>query len=490
MENESQLNQILSKDDATLYFVGIGGIAMSATANIAAVLGNKVSGSDSAAVYSPAKDVLDEHQIKYFTGYDARHILESSADLYILSAGENEQNPEVKEIIGKNLPRCGLAELLYEFSKNNLRMVIAGTHGKTTTTGLLGHLVKSLDDGSFMAGGVLQNYQSNFYKGNGHYFVLEGDEYREQFDDPTPKFQYYHPDILVLTNLEYDHPDQFASLDELEKEFSLLIEKMPEDGLIVYNADNAILARLVHQSNVASVGFGIDNETDFQAVDIDYAPDYTKIHIANKFSKDQIAALLGQTEDYQIQLPGKINVYNALAAIATLRVLGFTRENLVLDLLSYQGIKRRFEVVGVKNGITIVDDYAHHPTAVRETLDAARLKYPKSKLWAVFEPHTFSRTKATIDDLARSFDAADEVLISDIYPARESAKDASITSEEVVQAVKGQLSNVKGTTNVRLVHNKQQALSILKSELKPGDVVVIMAVGSFNRLAYELKKVL
>jgi UDP-N-acetylmuramate--alanine ligase len=127
---------------------------------------------------------------------------------------------------------------------------------------------------------------------------------------------------------------------------------------------------------------------------------------------------------------------------------------------------------------------------VRETLDAARLKYPKSKLWAVFEPHTFSRTKATIDDLARSFDAADEVLISDIYPARESAKDASITSEEVVQAVKGQLSNVKGTTNVRLVHNKQQALSILKSELKPGDVVVIMAVGSFNRLAYELKKVL
>ena len=499
MENESQLNQILSKDDATLYFVGIGGIAMSATANIAAVLGNKVSGSDSAAVYSPAKDVLDEHQIKYFTGYDARHILESSADLYILSAGENEQNPEVKEIIGKNLPRCGLAELLYEFSKNNLRMVIAGTHGKTTTTGLLGHLVKSLDDGSFMAGGVLQNYQSNFYKGNGHYFVLEGDEYREQFDDPTPKFQYYHPDILVLTNLEYDHPDQFASLDELEKEFSLLIEKMPEDGLIVYNADNAILARLVHQSNVASVGFGIDNETDFQAVDIDYAPDYTKIHIANKFSKDQIAALLGQTEDYQIQLPGKINVYNALAAIATLRVLGFTRENLVLDLLSYQGIKRRFEVVGVKNSITIVDDYAHHPTAVRETLDAARLKFfsqnskletKNSKLWAVFEPHTFSRTKATIDDLARSFDAADEVLISDIYPARESAKDASITSEEVVQAVKGQLSNVKGSANVRLVHNKQQALSILKSELKPGDVVVIMAVGSFNRLAYELKKVL
>lgn len=471
---------------------------MSAAANIAAVLGYEVLGSDSSAVYSPAKDVLDEHQINYFAGYEAKHIADAQADLYVLSAGESESNPEVGEIIKKDLPRAGLAELLYEFGKDNLRVVVAGTHGKTTTTGLLGHLVKGLDNSSFMAGGVLQNYHSNFYKGDGHYFVLEGDEYREQFDDPTPKFQYYHPDILVLTNLEYDHPDQFASLEELEKEFGLLIEKMPADGLIVYNADNASLTRLVHESNVTSVSFGIDNEADFQAVEIEYG-DYTKIHVTNKFSKDQIVQLLGQTEDYQIQLPGKINVYNALAAIATLRVLGFSRENLVLDLLSYQGVKRRFEIVGSKNGITIVDDYAHHATAVRETLEAARAKFfpvkdqglkieDGGRLWAVFEPHTFSRTKATINDLAKSFGAADEVLISNIYPARENAKNPSITSEEVVKAVVQARGLPSKTT--RLIHNKHQAMGIIKAEAKPGDVVIVMAVGSFNRLAYELKEIL
>ena len=499
-----------------IYFIGIGGIAMSAAANIAELLGYEVLGSDSKAVYAPAKDVLDSNQIKYYIGYDQKQAEDAKADLYVLSAGENEQNPEVKYILDKNLLRCGLAELLYELSKDSLRIVVAGTHGKTTTTGLLGHLVKNLDNSSFMAGGVIRNYQSNFYKGDGHYFVFEGDEYKEQFDDPTPKFQYYHPDILVLTNLEFDHPDQFSSLEDLEQEFGTLIENMPEDGLIVYNADNGALSKLVHASNVASVSFGIDNGADFKLRQAQYGPEYTSFEVENKYSKDEIVKLLDQAEQYQIQLPGKINVYNALAAIATLRTLGFSRQNLLLDLVSYQGIKRRFEIVGVKNGITIVDDYAHHPTAVRETLESARLKFftvkdkgsasasprfgnqaeagraerdelkikDNARLWAVFEPHTFSRTKALLSDLAASFDAADEVLISDIYPARESAKDSTINSQDVVQAIG--LHN----KNVRLVHNKQQALDILKKEAKPGDVIIIMAVGSFNRLAYELKEIL
>ncbi len=480
---------------------------MSATANIARGFGYEVQGSDSREVYAPAKDMLDKNKISYFTGYDQQHIIDAKADLFVLSAGESLQNPEVKYIVDSNLPRAGFAELLYELSKDNLRVVVAGTHGKSTTAGLLGHLLKNLDNSSFMAGGVLQNYQSNFYQGDGHYFVFEGDEYKEQFDDPTPKFHYYKADILVLTNLEYDHPDQFASLADLEKEFEFLIEAMPPDGLIVYNADNAALAKLVHASNIASVSFGLENAADFQVRDVDYGSERTTLRVSNKFSVDMVEKLLEKDEEYQIQLPGKMNVYNALAAIATLRTLGFSRQNIVLDLLSFKGIKRRFEIVGVKNGITIVDDYAHHPTAVRETLDAARLKHfpdvgadnirplqrtdgqmsnvkcqMSGKLWAIFEPHTFSRTKATLNDLATAFDAADEVLISDIYPARESAKDATISSEDVVQAIGLHKSNI------RLVHNKQEALDILKSEAKPGDIIIVMAVGSFNRLAYELKE--
>lgn len=468
----------------SIYFIGIGGIAMSAAANIARSLGYQVSGSDSKEVYAPAKDVLDEYKITYKTGYSEENVKNNPADLYVLSAGEDLSNPEVKRIVSQNWLRVGLAELLYHFSQNKLRVVVAGTHGKSTTTGLIGHLLKSLDNSSFMAGAVLQNYQSNFYSGDGHYFVFEGDEYKEQFDDPTPKFQYYRPDVLILTNLEYDHPDLFESFEALEQEFRLLIEKMPEDGLIIYNADDPGLTKLVHESNLSSLSFGIENEADFRAEQIQYGPDFTSVEVMNKLSKALSSKFLGQTEQYKTQLPGKINVYNSLGAIAALRALGFQQDQLALDLLSYKGVKRRFEIVGIKNDVTIVDDYAHHPTAVRETLEAARLKYPKVKIWAIFEPHTFSRTKATLPELATAFESADEVLISEIYPAREKASDATIKSKDVAQALG------LHHQHIRLVKDKQSALDILKSELKAGDVVIVMAVGSFNRLAYELKEIL
>ena len=179
-----------------------------------------------------------------------------------------------------------------------------------------------------------------------------------------------------------------------------------------------------------------------------------------------------------------------MATVATLRVLGFSPESLSLDLLTFMGIKRRFEIVGIKNEIVLVDDYAHHPTAVRETLEASRLKYPKAQIWAIFEPHTFSRTKSTLPDLAKAFDSANQVLISEIYPAREKISDATIKSEEVIQAIKTQNTEHGIQNAVRLVHNKTEALDILKAELKPGDVVIVMAVGAFNRLAYELKEII
>ncbi|MCL5008870.1 MAG: UDP-N-acetylmuramate--L-alanine ligase [Patescibacteria group bacterium] len=473
------------EDVKSIYFVGIGGIAMSAVACLAKQRGYEVSGSDSQAVYDPAKSVLDRLKISYHLGYDAAHVSAAAADLYVLSAGESETNPEVKEILAQGLARCGFAELLHEMFKDSLRIVVAGTHGKSTTAGLLGHLLRHQDNSSYIVGGVLQNYQSNFYAGDGHYAVFEGDEYKAQFDDPTPKFQYYKPDILVLTNLELDHPDVFSSVEELEDEFRQLIAGLPEDGLVVYNADDARLTRLVHETDLTSVSFGIENAADLQAESLEYG-EYTKFKVKNSLSKDATAKLLGLTEDYQIQLPGQLNVYNALACVACLRALGFQPESFALDLLSYAGIKRRFELVGSSHSAVLIDDYAHHPTAVKETLAAARLKYPGSRVWAIFEPHTFSRTKATLPELAGSFDEADCVLISEIYPARESVKDASVTSGEVIDAIKKHMG--QKAEAIRLVKDKDEALKILKAELRPGDVVVVMAVGNFNRLAYELKE--
>ncbi|PIR96539.1 MAG: UDP-N-acetylmuramate--L-alanine ligase, partial [Candidatus Doudnabacteria bacterium CG10_big_fil_rev_8_21_14_0_10_42_18] len=470
----------------SVYFVGIGGIAMSAVAAIAKQSGLKVLGSDSKEAYSPSLGVLENNKIEYFKGYETDNIKKNAADLYVISAGEDLANPEVKYIYKNDLPHAGFPEFLYVLAREKLRMVVTGTHGKSTTSAILGHLLKNIDESSFLTGAVLQEVNSNFYLGNGHYFVFEGDEYKNEFDDPTPKFQYYKPDILILTNLEYDHPDLFESFEDLKKEFELLIANLPPDSLLVYNADDANLVKLAQNTEVAKVSFAIDNEADYRAVNIEYGREYTTLDIENKFSKDLPTRALGLTEQYKIQLPGKLYAYDALAALATLRTLGFSREQILLNLLSFKGLKRRFEVIGVKNNITIIDDYAHHPTAVKATLEAARVRYPRSKIWAVFEPHTFSRTEATIKDLAIAFGSADEILISEIYPAREKSKDFSVTSQKVADAIKKHNTLYKIHNTVRKVENKNQALKLLQDEMEEGDVVIIMAVGNFNKLGYEV----
>ncbi len=471
-----------------IYFIGIGGIAMSAVASIAKQKGFEVIGSDGNKLYSPSKEILEENQIKHFSGYNKKNIENNPSDLYIISAGEDLTNPEVKCVYENKFKHTSFPQFLYELSKDKLRIVIAGTHGKSTTAGLIGHILKEIDNSSFLIGAVFQVERTNFYLGSGHYFIFEGDEYKSEFDDPTPKFQYYKPDILVLTNLEYDHPDLFENFGALEKEFELLIENMPEDGLIIYNADDSNLSKLVHKFNKVTVSFSMENESDFKAEKIDYENDYTSIKVNNKLSKDLTAKLLSETENYKTQLPGSLYAYNALAAISALRALGFEKNEILINLLSYKGLKRRFEIIGKKNGITIIDDYAHHFTAVKATLEAVKTKYPSSKIWCIFEPHTFSRTQATLNELSKAFDSADQVLISQIYPAREKSKNFNVSSEVLVQDIKKR--RMKNKDSVKLVNNNCGATKILKSELQYGDVVIVMAVGDFNKLGYELLKVI
>ncbi len=471
--HQPTLGSVLSEGAKRLYFIGIGGIAMSATAGIARRQGLEVFGTDKSELYAPAKDVLDSEEIPYVVPYNQQNIVDHPADIYIVSAGEGMENPEVAYLHNNGVPLYSFSELLYELSEDLIRVVIAGTHGKSTTTGFIGHALEILDDSSFMAGAVLQDYNTNFHSGGGHYFVFEGDEYKATFEDTTPKFHLYKADILVLTNLEYDHPDVFQSFEDMQEEFAHLIANVPDDGLIVYNADDAHLEKLVYRSEVAKFGFSIKVPSEFQAVDIHYGPK-TVIKVLERAHNQEAV------QQYELQLPGEINVYNGLATIAMLRALNFSPELIAGPISSYSGVKRRFELLGAVRGITVIDDYAHHPTAVRETIEAAKTRYPDQRIWAIFEPHTFSRTEATLDELATSFNSADQVLISDIYPARESVKDATITSDQVIAAVK------QNQANVRLVHNKQEALQLLKTELKSGDIVVVMAVGSFNRLGYEL----
>ena len=442
----------------SIYFIGIGGVGMSAAAGIAAQSGYEVRGSDSTAIYDPAKSVLDNNDISYSTGYSVENIKNDPADVYIASAGEGLTNPEVAYLSEQNIPLYSLSELLGAIAQDKLRVVVAGTHGKSTTAGLLGLTLKHIDDSSFMTGAILQHEETNFHVGDGHYFVFEGDEYKSLHDDPTPKFHQYKADILLLTNLEFDHPDIFSSLEEMQDEFRQLIANLPDDGLVVYNADNISLAQLMHETNIGQVSFGMQNSADFVATDIVSSEAGTAFNVlwkkAHPNSSSEAEPL---KESYEINLFGEINVYNALGVIALLRTLGFTQENVQEGLSSYFGVKRRFELIGQKNGVTIYDDYAHHPTAIKETLKAARLKYPENRIWAVFEPHTFSRTEATLTDLAVAFGSADQVLIAEIYPAREKKTEHSIAGEDLVKAI------ANHHQNVRLVKDKTDAESILKN---------------------------
>lgn len=465
--------------ESKIYFIGIGGIAMSATAGIAKELRYDVSGSDSKAIYNPAKSVLDDLDIPYHVGYDAKHVtdlLQSSSVIFIASAGEDMSNPEVSYLRENDIEINSLSELLFELSKEKLRVVVTGTHGKSTTTAMLGQSLKQIDDSSFMTGAVLTDLKRNFYFGDGHYFTFEGDEYKALFDDPTPKFQQYKPDIVVLTNLEFDHPDMFSSVEEIKAELAELLDKMPDDGIIFYNADASELLKTVHHSNLGQVSFGIHNPADFSATNIQTLPNTTTFTV----NKIDPVTKIETSEDYSVNAFGEMNVYNALAVITTLRTLGFSHEQVQMGLSFYHGIKRRFELIGQFNNAMIFDDYAHHPTAIKETLAAARLRFPDSRIWAIFEPHTFSRTEAVLGDLSKSFEFADRVLLAEIYPAREKKTDNSITGAKVVEEI------AKKHKDVRLVSDKQATLEILRKGIEPGDVVIVMAVGSFNTLAHEL----
>lgn len=459
-----------------IYFIGIGGAGMSATAGVAKQMGFEVFGSDSKTLYDPAKSVLEQNSISYVPGYSVSNIEQASADLYIASSGEDLSNPEMQYLSENGINAHSFSELLASLAQDKIRVVIAGTHGKSTTTGMLGKIMQEIDNSSYMTGAVLQVDETNFYVGNGHYFVFEGDEYKSLYDDPTPKFHQYKADILLLTNLEFDHPDIFSNLEEMQNEFRQLISDLPTDGLVVYNADSHALAQIMHESNAGQISFALHNPADFVAINIKSGTKGTSFDVQwTKQGNPQPVI-----ESYEVNLFGEMNVYNTLGNIALLRTLGFAQTQIQAGLEQYHGVKRRFELIGKKNDIIIYDDYAHHPTAIQETLRAARIKYPDARIWAVFEPHTFSRTEATLEDLSKSFDSADIVLLAEIYPAREKPTTQSITSEQVLEAIS------KHHQNVSLVKTKDEALLLLKAQLRPKDVVIVMAVGNFNLLAQDL----
>src|SRR5437868_8942033 len=385
----------------SVHFVGICGTAMASAAAAMQQMGVKVTGSDQ-NVYPPMSTFLAERKIEVISGY-AEQNLAHKPDLIVIGNAISRGNPEAEYVLDHKLPYCSLPELLKHFFIRGKRsLVVAGTHGKTTTTSLLAWVFEHNGlNPSFLIGGIPNNLGQGARFTESPWFIIEGDEYDTAFFDKRSKFIHYLPEVAIINNLVFDHADIFENLEAIKTSFKHFIRLIPRNGLLLANGDDRNLAPLLNVTHCPIKRFGLDEPNAIQAFNIRYGPTATEFEIPSF--------------KFHINLLGEFNVRNALAVVGCAKHCGLKNHQIQSAFNTFKGIKRRMEVRGIAGGVTIVDDFGHHPTAIRETLRALRIKYPTQKVWAVFEPRT-NTTRRNIfqSELASAFADADAVVVSQI----------------------------------------------------------------------------
>ncbi len=439
--------------------IGIGGTGLSAIARVLLESGNRVSGSDMQA--SPLALSLQEAGVPVYIGHRPENV--HGADLVIRSSAIPDSNPEVVEALRLGLPVYKRADFLGKLMVGRQCIAVAGTHGKTTTTAMIAWIFTSLGQNpSYIIGGVSENLGANAHAGNGPAFVIEADEYDRMFLG-------LQPSIAVVTNIEHDHPDCYPHPGDYFQAFLEFSRRLAPQGILIACADDPGAVRLMQQckSEGSQVISYSTLEADYRATSLSSQPD-----AGYSFEAHQQGRLLAKIS---LQVPGIHNVRNALAALAVARQSGLPVEEAAHALSEYRGAGRRFEVRGQAAGVTVIDDYAHHPTEIRATLAAARARYPGRTLWAVWQPHTFSRTQALFTDFVAAFGDADHVLVTEVYASREGALSGQYSSRSVVEAM--------SHPDARYVPTLEQAADTLVSELTSGDVVLVMSAGDADQIS-------
>jgi UDP-N-acetylmuramate--alanine ligase len=457
----AQDQQHTLRPGAHIHLLGIGGAGMSAIAWLLLERGYTVSGSD--LQQNQTTRELVEAGVKVYQGHSPENM--AGADMLIISAAVPPDNPEVAAARAAGLPMLKRADLLGRLMVESVGVGIAGTHGKTTTTSLIAHvLVETGRDPSFIAGGVLPGLGRNGRAGSGDILVVEADEYDYMFLGLRPQ-------IAVVTNVEHDHPDIFPTLESYRDAFRQYVSLLPDDGLLVACTDDGGVRALLRELPaprfaVARYGLEAEGRPDFSAVDLR----------GNSLGgSDFVVQKEGETLGLaRLRLPGTHNVRNTLAAIAVLDALGLTFGEMQGPLADFGGVGRRFQLVGEAGDVTLIDDYAHHPTEIRVNLAAARERYPGRRLWAVWQPHTYSRTRLLLDDFAASFAAADCVVVLDIYPSRE--KDTLGMDAGMVVARMGD------HPYVRHIGSRAEAAAYILDRVRPGDVVLTLGAGDGDQV--------
>ena len=456
-----------------VHFIGIGGSGLSAIARLLLESGYTVSGSDRAL--TPFAEELRKAGATVYVGHHPRNL--QGADWVVRSSAIPEENPEVKGAIGAGIPVYKRADFLGRLMEDKLGIAIAGTHGKTTTTAMTAWVLTELGrDPSFIVGGVVNNLGVNAHAGSGNAFVIEADEYDNMFLGLKPQ-------IAVVTSIEHDHPDFFPTIESMYKAFEKFVGLLPEEGTLIVCAEDPGATTLIPHvrkegKNVISYGMQSDMTitTPLWVRAHDVKPnerggfDFTAT--TNLASKTSTATKIS------LQVPGQHNVQNALAVLAIIGVLGLSRKKAAQALGEFTGTGRRFELRGEVNEISIFDDYAHHPTEIKATLSGARDRFPQARIWAVWQPHTYSRTRTLFLDFARAFKDADEVIVTEVYAAREPKQD--FTSAEIVSAMPHFAAHY--------IKSLPEVTEYLLEHLQPGDVVLVLSAGDADQISTDVLK--
>jgi UDP-N-acetylmuramate: L-alanyl-gamma-D-glutamyl-meso-diaminopimelate ligase len=460
------------------YFIGVCGTAMATLAAMLARGGVDVRGSDQ-DVYPPMSDFLAAEGVRTLTGYRREHITDD-IDFVVVGNAISRGNPELEEVLDRKIRYCSLPEAIRDrFLWDARSIVIAGTHGKTTTTSLVGWILTDGDlDPSVLIGGIARNFgeQGSSYRlGRGRDFVIEGDEYDSAFFDKTAKFLKYLPDIAVVNNVEFDHADIYADMDAVTLAFRRLVRLIPSRGLLVLGVDSPVARDLAREAFSRVATFGTSSDAEWRAQDPTPATGGW-----TRFAVTRGGAPFGS---FDIPLVGIHNVRNTLAAIAVGAEVGLAAETMARALRSFRGVKRRLDRVGTAAGVTIYDDFAHHPTAVGETLAGVRAAYPHARIWAVFEPRSASSCRRVFqDEFARAFDRADRVLIAPVFRSKLPEHERLSVAELVRDiAASGRLAREADVDEI---------IATISREHREGDLVVIMSNGGFGGIHGRLLRAL
>jgi UDP-N-acetylmuramate: L-alanyl-gamma-D-glutamyl-meso-diaminopimelate ligase len=453
-----------------IHLIGICGTGMGSLAGLLAEAGHQVQGSDE-QVYPPMSTMLESLGIAIKQGYRAQNLM-PAPDLVIVGNVIGKANPEAQALLASGIEHLSMPQALGRFflSKKH-SIVVAGTHGKTTTTAMLASMLEAAGrDPSYLVGGVLQGRDRSYRLGSGPEFVIEGDEYETSFFDKGSKFLHYLPRTAILTSVEYDHAEMFPSLEAVKEAFARFIALIPraqEGGRLVVCADDPIAVQLGAACRGAIVPYGLSAAARVRGRTIETGPQGLRFEA---FEEDQP---LGP---FQMQLTGEHNLRNALSVITVGLRLGLSADAIRAGLAAFRGVKRRQEVRGVAGGVTVIDDFAHHPTAVRETIAAIRARYPSGRLWAVFEPRTnTTRRDVFQEEYGRAFDGADEALLAPVDHPERAPEGRRFDPRRVVQDIRkagGQAAYAEGGV--------PEIVASIAERARRGDVVLIMSNGGFG----------